>query len=65
MTKKVYIRTFGCQMNQADTEIIASVLQDEGYVMTDSEDSADLVILNTCAVRENAVEKIMNILNNL
>ncbi len=65
MTKKVFIRTFGCQMNQADTEIIASVLQDEGYVMTDSEDSADLVILNTCAVRENAVEKIMNILNNL
>ena len=65
MTKKVHIRTFGCQMNQADTEIITSLLQDEGYVMTDSEDSADLVILNTCAVRENAVEKIMNTLNNL
>ena len=65
MTKKVHIRTFGCQMNQADTEIIASLLQDEGYVMTDSEDSADLVILNTCAVRENAVEKIMNTLDNL
>ncbi len=65
MTKKVHIRTFGCQMNQADTEIIVSLLQDEGYVMTDSEDSADLVILNTCAVRENAVEKIMNMLDNL
>ena len=65
MIKKVYIRTFGCQMNQADTEIIASLLQDEGYAMTDSEDSADLVILNTCAVRENAVEKIMNMLDNL
>ena len=65
MTKKVHIRTFGCQMNQADTEIITSLLQDEGYVMTDSEDSADLVILNTCAVRENAVEKIMNTLDNL
>lgn len=65
MAKKVHIRTFGCQMNQADTEIITSLLQDEGYVMTDSEDSADLVILNTCAVRENAVEKIMNTLNNL
>lgn len=52
-------------MNQADTEIIASLLQDEGYVMTDSENSADLVILNTCAVRENAVEKIMNTLDNL
>lgn len=65
MAKKVHIRTFGCQMNQADTEIIASLLQDEGYVMTDSENSADLVILNTCAVRENAVEKIMNTLDNL
>ena len=65
MAKKVHIRTFGCQMNQADTEIITSLLQDEGYVVTDSEDSADLVILNTCAVRENAVEKIMNTLDNL
>ena len=65
MNKKVYIRTFGCQMNLADTEIISSLLQDEGYVMTDSEESADLVILNTCAVRENAVEKIMNMLDNL
>ena len=65
MAKKVHIRTFGCQMNQADTEIITSLLQDEGYVMTDAENSADLVILNTCAVRENAVEKIMNTLDNL
>ncbi|MCG8345547.1 MAG: tRNA (N6-isopentenyl adenosine(37)-C2)-methylthiotransferase MiaB [Chlorobiales bacterium] len=65
MTKSVHIRTFGCQMNQADTEIITSLLEDEGYVMTESDDSADLVILNTCAVRENAVEKIMNMLDNL
>ena len=65
MTKKVHIRTFGCQMNQADTEIITSLLQDEGYVVTGTEESADLVILNTCAVRENAVQKIMNTLNNL
>lgn len=65
MTKSVHIRTFGCQMNQADTEIITALLQDEGYVMTESDDSADLVILNTCAVRENAVEKILNMLDNL
>ena len=65
MTKKVHIRTFGCQMNQADSEIIISLLQDEGYAVTFSEDDADLVILNTCAVRENAVEKIMNMLDNL
>lgn len=65
MTKKVHIRTFGCQMNQADSEIIMSLLQDEGYAVTFSEDDADLVILNTCAVRENAVEKIMNMLDNL
>ena len=65
MTKSVHIRTFGCQMNQADTEIITALLRDEGYVMTESDDSADLVILNTCAVRENAVEKILNMLDNL
>ena len=65
MTKQVYIRTFGCQMNQADTEIITALLQDEGYVMTGSEENADLVILNTCAVRENAVEKILHTLDHL
>ncbi len=65
MTKNIHIRTFGCQMNQADTEIISSLLQEQGYRMTGSEDDADLVILNTCAVRENAVGKIMNMLDNL
>jgi len=65
MKKRVYIRTFGCQMNQADTEIITALLRDEGYVIADCEDSADLVMLNTCAVRENAVEKILNQLGRL
>ncbi|ASQ91292.1 tRNA (N6-isopentenyl adenosine(37)-C2)-methylthiotransferase MiaB [Prosthecochloris sp. GSB1] len=65
MSKKVYIRTFGCQMNQADTEIITALLLDEGYAMAGSEDEADLIVLNTCAVRENAVEKILNQLDQL
>ncbi len=52
-------------MNQADTEIITALLQEKGYAFTDSEECADLVLLNTCAVRENAVEKIMNVLDNL
>ncbi len=65
MTKKVYIRTFGCQMNQADTEIIVSLLAEAGYCLAPEEEHADLVMLNTCAVRENAVEKIMHHLDSL
>ena len=65
MTKKVSIRTFGCQMNQADTEIISSLLTAEGYCLVAEENDADLVMLNTCAVRENAVEKIMHHLDSL
>ena len=65
MKKTVYIRTFGCQMNQADTEIITSLLQDAGHAMVSGEEEADLIVLNTCAVRENAVEKILHHLDRL
>ena len=58
MTKKLYIETYGCQMNVADSEVVASVMQLAGYEPTDEADEADAVLLNTCSVRENAENKI-------
>jgi len=63
--KKAYIETYGCQMNFSDTEIIASTLRDMGYGFTKDENAADLVLLNTCAIRENAETKIWNRLKQL
>ena len=60
-----YIHTFGCQMNQADSGIIRSLLQQEGYSPAESEDDAGIILLNTCAVRENAVDRIENYLQHL
>ncbi|MEC9486492.1 MAG: tRNA (N6-isopentenyl adenosine(37)-C2)-methylthiotransferase MiaB [Prosthecochloris sp.] len=65
MPETVFIRTFGCQMNLADSDLIRSMLAGDGYRMTDDESVADIVLLNTCAVRENAVGKIMNHLDAL
>jgi tRNA-2-methylthio-N6-dimethylallyladenosine synthase len=56
--KKLYIETYGCQMNVADSEVVASVMQMAGYETTDSLDDADAVFLNTCSVRDNAEQKI-------
>ena len=56
--KKLYIETYGCQMNVADSEVVASVMQMAGYETCDSADEADAVFLNTCSVRENAENKI-------
>ena len=52
--KKLYIETYGCQMNVADSEVVASVMQMAGYETTESLDEADAVFLNTCSVRDNA-----------
>ena len=60
-----YIHTFGCQMNQADSGIITSLLQQEGYLPAEHEDDAEIILLNTCAVRENAVDRIENYLQHL
>ncbi len=62
--KKAFIQTYGCQMNFSDTEIVASMLAAEGYGFTTSEEEADMVLLNTCSVRENAEQKIWNKLNH-
>ena len=56
--KKLYIETYGCQMNVADSEVVASVMQMAGYEPTDNAEDADAVFLNTCSVRENAENKI-------
>src|SRR5208283_2090349 len=56
--KRVYIETYGCQMNIADSEVVSSVLTDDGYELTDSFSQADVLLVNTCSVRENAEQRI-------
>ena len=63
--KKLYIETYGCQMNVADSEVVASVMQMAGYETCDTVDEADAVFLNTCSVRENAENKIYHRLEEL
>ncbi len=63
--KKLYIETYGCQMNVADSEVIASVMKMADYESQDSIEGADAVLLNTCSVRENAEQKIFNRLETL
>ncbi|MBQ3313144.1 MAG: tRNA (N6-isopentenyl adenosine(37)-C2)-methylthiotransferase MiaB [Prevotella sp.] len=63
--KKLYIETYGCQMNVADSEVVASVMQMAGYETTETIDEADAVFLNTCSVRDNAEQKIYHRLEAL
>ena len=63
--KKLFIETYGCQMNVADSEVVASVMQMAGYETCDSVDEADAVFLNTCSVRDNAEQKIYHRLDAL
>ncbi len=63
--KKLYIETYGCQMNVADSEVVASVMQMAGYETTETLDDADAVFLNTCSVRDNAEQKIFHRLEAL
>src|SRR5579864_94010 len=56
--KKLYVKSFGCQMNVYDSQRMADTLAPEGYVETASAEDADLVILNTCHIREKAAEKV-------
>ena len=65
MMKKLYIETYGCQMNVADSEVVASVMQMAGYETTDLLDEADAIFLNTCSVRDNAEQKIFHRLEAL
>lgn len=63
--KKLYIETYGCQMNVADSEVVASIMKMAGYEVCEHEEEADAVFLNTCSVRENAENKIYNRLDTL
>src|SRR4030066_87643 len=65
MSKQLFIKTFGCQMNEHDTEKIVGVLSGMGYSLTDSPDKADMVILNTCSVREKAEFKCFSDLGRI
>ena len=56
--RRVYLETYGCQMNVSDSEIVAAVLREHGYGLTRDPDAADVVLLNTCAIRENAEQKV-------
>ena len=64
-TKYLYLETYGCQMNVADSEVIRAVMQTIGYEMTEEIDQADAIFLNTCSVRENAEQKIYTRLSQL
>ncbi|MCD7973316.1 MAG: tRNA (N6-isopentenyl adenosine(37)-C2)-methylthiotransferase MiaB [Candidatus Azobacteroides sp.] len=59
-TKKLFIETYGCQMNVADSEVVASVMQMAGYELTEALEEADAVFVNTCSIRENAEQKVLN-----
>lgn len=63
--KKLFIETYGCQMNVADSEVVASVMQMDGYEITEKMEDADAIFLNTCSVRDNAEQKIYNRLQYL
>jgi tRNA-2-methylthio-N6-dimethylallyladenosine synthase len=63
--RKFYIRTYGCQMNEHDTEVMAGILTEMGYEPTDSVETADIVLLNTCAIRENAENKVFGEIGHL
>ena len=56
--KKLFIETYGCQMNVADSEVVASIMKMDGYAVTDKIEDADAIFVNTCSVRDNAEQKI-------
>ena len=56
--KKMFIESYGCQMNFSDTEIVASILQSSGYASTNDFNEADVIFVNTCAIRENAEQRV-------
>ena len=63
--RRYLIRTFGCQMNEHDSERIAGQMEADGYTPADSEDDADVIVLNTCCIRENADNKLYGTLGHL
>src|SRR6476646_7555582 len=62
---KLYIETVGCQMNELDSELVVATLRKQGYELTDSPGQADLVLFNTCSIRQHAEDKIYSALGRL
>src|SRR5437868_13837787 len=62
--KKLFLESYGCQMNFSDSEIVASILMDNGFSTTENFEEADVIFLNTCAIRENAELRVRNRLND-
>ncbi len=58
LPKRVYIETYGCQMNEADSELVGGILSGEGFTFTGEISEADVVLVNTCAVRDNAEVRV-------
>lgn len=58
--KKLYLESYGCQMNFSDSEIVASILTQEGYITTRNSEEADVILMNTCSIRENAEQRVRN-----
>ena len=65
LNKKYFVKTYGCQMNEHDSENIKAILEDMGYTATDNLEDANLIILNTCAIRENAHNKVFGLLGRI
>jgi tRNA-2-methylthio-N6-dimethylallyladenosine synthase len=65
MEKKIYIETYGCQMNFSDSEIVASIIAEKGYIAADKAEDADIIFLNTCSIRDNAEQRVLNRLKQL
>lgn len=65
MQKKVYIESYGCQMNVSDSEVVASILANDGYTAVNSAEDADLVLLNTCSIREKAEYTVLQRINEM
>ena len=63
--RKLYIETYGCQMNVGDSEIVVSIMQQEGYRYTESLEEADIVLINTCSIRDNAEQRIWGRLSEM
>lgn len=63
--RRLFIETYGCQMNAGDTEIVVSIMQREGYVYTERIDEADVILINTCSIRDNAEQRIWGRLSEM
>lgn len=63
--KLLYLETYGCQMNVADSEVVYAIMETIGYAMTEVLEEADVVLLNTCSVRDNAEQRVLNRLSQI